>query len=220
MLFDLLTDEAMVVAAECDRVVLGRSLAQLTIDAAPYDRYLVPLGSTTRRSSSGSRNGSRRVGIVWRSELRGPMRDIHYLDVGDLRPLLARSDEFVCLQHDVTADERAALGAMASSPVEFCDDIDLRNDFERTAALVAGLDHVVGIGTTVVELSAAVGTPTIMLQPTHFGTWRAMDAVGSDYWHRAMRVVAVDEPWRRDVLVERACRLLDDNDVPVPVASL
>jgi tetratricopeptide (TPR) repeat protein len=221
LLFDLLTEEAMDIAAGCDGVVFGRSLAQLSIGAAPYDRYLVPPERMLHpRLASGSRNGSRRVGVVWRSEMRGPMRDIHYLDVNDLRPLLGRSERFVCLQHDVTDEERAALDAMASSPVEFRDDIDLRNDFEQTAALVAGLDHVVGIGTTVVELSAAVGTPTVMLQPTHFGTWRAMDAAGADYWHRAMRVVTVDEPWRRELLVERACRLLDDNAVPVSASSL
>jgi tetratricopeptide (TPR) repeat protein len=215
VLYDLLTERAMDVAAECDGVVLGRSLLHLTIGSAPgpYGNYLRPDADLMRRFDASVRNGSRRVGVVWRSELRGPMRDIHYLSVEDLQPLLARLDQFVCLQHDATASERVALEAMAATPVDFHDDIDLRNDFDSTAALVAGLDAVVGIGTTVLELSAAVGTPAIMLQPTHFGTWRAIDAGGSDFWHRSMRVVAIDQPWRRDLLVEAAGRMLDEIDV-------
>lgn len=209
-LHSLLTAEAYDLAAECDSVVLARSLPQLKVTQVlpAQSSYLQVRPDLV--AAAGRASQYRRVGIVWRSEARSLMRDIHYLRVDDLAPLLDRTEQFVCLQHDVSDSERRTLRAVARNPVEFRDDIDLRDDFERTAALIAGLDAVVGIGTTATEMSAALGLPVVMMQPTHFGTWRSIDDFGSDYWHRSMRVVKLDEPWNRPLLVESAASMLDE----------
>ena len=70
--------------------------------------------------------------------------------------------------------------------------------------MVAACDVVVGIGTTMVELAGAVGTPTVMMQPTHFGTWRARPGTDADYWHRSVAVARVDRPWDTAELVAKA----------------
>jgi hypothetical protein len=161
-----------------------------------------------RRERIAATSGTGGLGIVWRSELRSISRDIHYLSVDDLEPLLRDHDRVVCLQHDVTGPERQRLLELASGHVEFLDDIDLRNDFESTAAAVTLLDCVVGVGTTMVELAAGLGMPTVMIQPTHFGTWRATGDRRTDYWHASTVLAYADPPWDTDQLVADTTRRL------------
>jgi hypothetical protein len=207
VLFQWMTAEARDRAMQCDRVVLERALYPLTLDPggkAPYAPYLLPRGDLVAGFAPRWSAARRRVGIVWRSELRGPAREIHYLAAREAAELCVPDDMVVCLQHDATATERDEFSRFCPADVEFVDDVDLRNDFESTAALLAGLDVVVGIGTTMTELSGALGTRTVLLQPTHLGTWRAIDDAGQDFWHQSTVVVGGDPPSDRRSLIRRA----------------
>ena len=211
-LFTLLTAEAHDRGLECDRVILGKSLSTLALrppDEAPYPAYLRTRPDLVAEFHHRWPAANRTVGVVWRSEFRSGMRDVHYLTVEDLAGLFNSDDLVVCLQHDVTAIERSALTRLCDGQVHFPDDVDTRNDFESMAALVRSLDAVAGVGTTILELSAAVGTSTAMLQPTHFGTWRSTDEGGHDFWHQSMLVTALERPWERPRLIERARQLLE-----------
>lgn len=211
-LFAVLTASARDRGLGCDRVVLGRSLQGISHVAGgqPYPPSLV--ADPSRRDEALRRWSfpGRTIGVVWRSEFRSPMRAVHYLDVADLRDVTAPDDVVVCLQYDVDPAERHSARVLWGDRLVFADDVDIRNDFESAAVLVASLDVVVGVGTTIVELSAAVGTPTVLLTPNHHGSWRATDAAGHDYWHRSMRVAAVDEPWDRAALAARGRELVDE----------
>ena len=101
--------------------------------------------------------GGPTVGVAWRSEYRSPMRDFHYLTVDELGPVLDVCDTIICLQHDATDGERDLLTRSAPGRVVFVDDVDLRDDFESTAALSSALDVIVSIGTTVAELEGPSG---------------------------------------------------------------
>jgi capsular polysaccharide export protein len=218
-LHHLLTVEAHARARASDRVVPGRSLgcvrARSSADGAS-EPFLQPDPMLVERFARRWR-GRQPVGIAWRSEMRSHQRDIHYLTLRELAPVLSESEPFVCLQYDATEEERADLVQLTSGDVIFVDDVDLRNDFSEVAALLATLSAVVGVGTTTVELSAAVGTPTVMLQPTHFGSWRGTGHERQDYWHRAMQVMPLDDPERKDLLAERgrnALRGLQESTAP------
>ena len=209
-MFELLTEEAAAAIEGADRVMLGRTLQQVSLQwAGPPERYLVPDPDLVEHDSRLRRPTDRpRIGIVWRSEFGSAMRNIHYLGLSDLRPLLELDVDIVNLQHDITADERAVLDSTARHPVEYLDEIDLRDDFEHTAAVVAQLDAVVGVGTTMLELAGGLGTRAIMLQPTRFGTWRAARPDGGDYWHANVTVIAPPSPDDRPACGREASRLI------------
>ena len=200
----LLTPELIATDRTFDRVIPTRSLPSLkhrVHGTAPIQPYLCPQQQLVDEFTA--RWGHLPpIGIVWRSERRDALRNIHYLEVDDLEPMLSIEHPFVSLQYDATDEEREGLLRLTNGRAIFIDEIDMRNDFESLAALLRSLRATVGIGTTTVELSGAVGTPTIMVQPTTFGTWRSMDGYGTDYWHKTVRVTSIIDPWRRPELVE------------------
>jgi len=111
----------------------------------------------------------RRMGVIWRGLLGGPDRADDYIlpsDLTALRGVAARTDtSFISLQYNLTAGEHAqaetALGARMIVP-ESLDPVD---DIDGLAALIAGLDGVVTVGTMVAPLSAGLGVPVWWLQP-------------------------------------------------------
>ena len=200
-LFRLLTEDADAIARSADRVVLSRGLKGGVDASQPFrsEAYLQADPAAVEAVRGRLPDGAR-CGIVWRSEMRTMIRNIHYLDVDDaVRIADAVGAPMICLQHDVDDTERAAL-EVAGAAV-FLDDLDLRNDFETLAALVSELDLVIGIGTTTTNLSSAVGTPTLMAQPTHFGTWLAQGPAGDHFWYDTCRVVAAEPPIDRPSLI-------------------
>ena len=208
---DLLTNRAMEIGSTADAVRLSKTLGQTKFanyQASPVAPYLVPDPDTVERFRACWGSHARPVGLTWRSGQRSAQRDIHYLTTDDLAPLFNEEGPFVNLQYDVTPEERRRLSELCGDRIWFVDDVDLKNELDTAAALIASLSATVGIGTTATELSGAVGTPTVMIQPTHFGTWRATDENGTDFWHRSVRVTDIDEPWIRPHLVEQARKRL------------
>jgi len=184
----LLTAEAHALAQSCDRVVFSKAVQRLSTEPGAT---LLPSAPHLRATSSSrpARHERFRVGLVWRSEVQSAWRRIHYLDADEIGSLLALDADFVCLQHDVTDDEKrllATCGQNLSYP-----EVDLRDDFEATADAVKDLDIVVGVATTVAFLAASVGTEVLLLQPTRFGGWRSGPddvPLGPDHWFSSATV--------------------------------
>jgi hypothetical protein len=210
--FESLTADAMRVAEACDEVVLSRNIQHLAAKAhrQPSPAYLVPDASRVAAIAARWQDDRPRIGIVWRSELGGPMRDIHYFEVEQLAQFFDVDATFVSLQYDATDDERAALERMTGGRVHFPDDLDLRDDFEAGAALSANLSAVVGVCTTAFELAAATGVPGVLLAPNHMLSWRSMDARGQDFWHRSVRLALAEPVWARDALAKAGAAVLQE----------
>lgn len=210
--FESLTADAMQVAESCDEVILSRNLQHLALRRprrkTAAAAYLVPDPDRVSALAAHWHGPGPRVGIMWRSELRGPMRDIHYLDVEQLAPFFDVDGTFVSLQYDATDEERAALQRMSGGRVHFPDDLDLRNDFEAALALSAHLSAVVGVCTTGFELAAAGGVPGVLLAPNHFVGWRAMGRRGQDFWHESARLALCDPLWDRAALARAGTEIL------------
>jgi hypothetical protein len=206
-MYDLLSAEAATCAGSADRVVLGRSLIRLTTDAAPYPPYIRPDPLLV----AGLRFDRATIGVVWRSEFVDPMRSIHFVEPAALAPLSSLDVDVLCLQHDATPAERAALVDAFGDRVVFRDDLDLRDDFETMAAVTAACAAVVGVGTTTTELAAAVGTPTVYLHPNLIGAWRRGDQ-DQDHWHSTMRAAVTDDYRSPEVCVQRAVEMLRTMD--------
>ncbi len=210
--FESLTADAMRVAEGCDEVVLSRNIQHLALKRhrQPATAYLVPEPGRVAAIATRWNDDRPRVGVAWRSELRGPMRDIHYFEAEELAPFFDVDATFVSLQYDATDDERAMLERMTGGRVHFPDDLDLRDDFEAAVALSANLSAVVGVCTTAFELTAATGVPGILLAPNHMVSWRAMDASGQDFWHRSVRLALGEPVWDRDALATAGTAVLQE----------
>ena len=194
------------VATSCDRVVFGRSLGSLLVAEAPVDAFLAPDRALVERMRPRIAGA---IGVVWRSEFDDAVRSIHYLRPQNLAPLRALGRPIVCLQHDVRPGERQTLAEVFGPDIVHLDDVDLRDDFETMAAVAAGLDAVVGIGTTMIELAAAVGAPTVTMYPNRIGAWRRRGRDG-DFWHRSMRTAVAPDPRQREGAVDDAVNVLRD----------
>ncbi len=112
------------------------------------------------------------IGISWRGGHRSYSRDPHYFRLEQWKPIL--DDEnfcFVNLQYAFAEEEISYLRLVLGERFIEFPEIDLQDDLDTVAALCSALDGTVGICTSVLELSAAVGTHTLYLmrspQVTH-----------------------------------------------------
>jgi len=125
---------------------------RLVPDPAPVERYRLWL--------EGLPPGLK-VGVSWRSGVVNAYRETSYIRLLDAAPLLSVPGVVpITLQYGDTRDEIAAFESETGIRVHRAPDLDLKDDFDGTAALIAGLDLVVTVPTAVGELAGAVGTPT------------------------------------------------------------
>jgi hypothetical protein len=117
--------------------------------------------------------GEKTVGICWRSGKAGGHRSIQYAPLEAWGAFLRATDaNFVSVQYDATPDEIAALEQISSRKIVVPQDIDQKNELDRSAALLSALSCVVTAPTAVSWLAAGVGTPT--LKVLYDTSWTAL----------------------------------------------
>jgi tetratricopeptide (TPR) repeat protein len=118
--------------------------------------------------------GKKLIGLCWRSGKMDVSRNKHYLPLDELVPLLKLEDcVFVNLQYGDCEEELCRVEQHLGISIARWDDIDLKNDQERVAAIISCLDAVVSAGTAVFRMAEAVKKETILFGPkggwTHLG---------------------------------------------------
>ena len=104
------------------------------------------------------------VGICWRSGNVSVERNIYYAPITSWVPVFETENvAFVNLQYGDCSQEVESIKQEFGIELLQWPDIDLRNDLESVAALIANLDCVVSVGTAVAQLTGAVGTPLLLL---------------------------------------------------------
>lgn len=130
----------------------------------------------------------KKVGLAWRGGVKHPaeirQRSIPPHCLADLTR--TPGVEFVVLQHDARPEEIDALRA-AGGTVHVLPGLDLRDDLDATAAVLAELDLVIAAAGAVVHLAGAVGAPTWLLLPQHWG-WRWLTGREDSVWYASLRV--------------------------------
>ena len=135
-----------------------------------------------------------RVGISWRGGTDRSNQDVRSLDTGDLGPLLQLSGiHWVSLQYDTNQTELQAIRAEHACQLHHWQ--DAIDDYDQTAALVASLDLVISVATSVVHLAGALGQ-TVWVLVNAAPRWC--------YMHRGVRL-----PWYASAQVFRQPRLGD-----------
>jgi pentatricopeptide repeat protein len=141
--------------------------------------------------------GGRKIGICWRSQNRSIFKNPFNAAIADLGELFKLPGiVWVNLQYDDCAAELAEIKSSYGLELQLWPDLDLKNDFENVAALIAALDGVAGARTTVAALAGALGVPCLM-----YATTPNVLALGReiDPWFPATRIFTRrrDEDWTR-----------------------
>jgi tetratricopeptide (TPR) repeat protein len=115
-----------------------------------------------------------RIGICWRSGKLDSERNKHYTSLSDWGEILSNKNcDFINLQYDDCEIELLQAEEKFSIQIIRWEDLDLKNDFDSTMALISRLDYVITVGTAVHSMAASVGIQVILMQPygwTNFGT--------------------------------------------------
>ncbi|MEZ8143468.1 hypothetical protein A1OK_21630 [Enterovibrio norvegicus FF-454] len=101
------------------------------------------------------------IGLCWRSGLAAATRNMHYLIADEVAHLVKQFPDalFINLQYGDCTKELNKIEKLSGVRVVQLNGLDLRDDFEGTAAVIDGLDAVITAGTAVHRMTTAVGTP-------------------------------------------------------------
>jgi tetratricopeptide (TPR) repeat protein len=129
-----------------------------------------------------------RVGICWAGQARPWLAGFAALDqrrstnLATLAPLAAVPGiQFVSLQKGPAAAE------IAAAEFDLLDVMDEVRDFADTAAIVANLDLVISVDTSVVHLAGAMGKPVFLLD-RYDNCWRWLSGREDSPWYPTLRI--------------------------------
>ncbi len=159
----------------------------------------------------GERLGARerpRIGIAWQGNAGHDNDYNRSIPLERLRPLLDPAFEFVSLQQRVPPRDAAAL-AECPHVRQFGDEL---RDFSETAALIAHLDLVVAVDTSVAHLAATMGKAVWVLLPW-VADWRWLIDRGDSPWYPSVRLFRQPHAGAWDEVVDRVRPALSGLDL-------
>ena len=174
-------------AFDCHCPLLSLPLAFATrLDNIPAEAaYLQadPERAAAWRARLGGESGQPRIGLAWSGNPEHHNDHNRSIPLAEFARLAAGPGQFVSLQKQV---READLAALRERPdiLHFGDEL---GDFADTAALVAHLDLVVAVDTSVAHLAAALGKPVWLLLPFN-PDWRWLLGRDDSPWYPGMRL--------------------------------
>jgi hypothetical protein len=182
--------------SDADCAIEGGSLAgYLRASLADFPEphaYLVPDAQEKARWRDVFANGPH-IGICWRSGLRTNGRAIHYAPLEAWATFIHElPGTIVCAQYDAGAEEIAELEKLSGRTIFVPQNIDQKNELDRTCAMLSALDCVVSAPTAVSWLAAGAGVATYKILArrnwTSFGT-------GTEPFAPSCQCVTADGDW-------------------------
>jgi tetratricopeptide (TPR) repeat protein len=124
-----------------------------------------------------------RVGLVWAGGANYARDALRSLSLAQFAPILAVSGPgFVSLQKDAATSELHGLNVSVFDPMREC------ADYLDTAAVIANLDLVISVDTSVAHLAGALGKPVWLLN-RYESEWRWQLGREESDWYPTMRIV-------------------------------
>jgi Tfp pilus assembly protein PilF len=137
-----------------------------------------------------------RAGLVWAGQARLWLQGFTSVDrrrstgLAAFAPLASVRDvRFVSLQ----AGTAAAQGQDPPEGMELTDPMDLVRDFADTAAIIANLDVVISVDTSVAHLAGAMGKPVFLLD-RYDNCWRWLHGRTDTSWYPSMTIFRQPRP--------------------------
>ena len=153
-----------------------------------------------------------RVGLVWAGQARpwlpgfGNLNRRRSMRLATLLPLAAVPGvRFVSLQKGSAAREAQATGGA----FDLFDAMDEVRDFADTAALVANLDLVISVDTSVVHLAGAMGKKVFLLD-RYDNCWRWLSGRDDSPWYPTLRIFRQQQSGEWGPVVARVAAVLAD----------
>ncbi len=177
------------IAATCAMSELPHLLGLGDAAFAPFDAYLVPPSDAVRRWSSRVASlPGRKVGLCWGGNPRPEYVEAHRIDRRRSIPAerlawLAKVPglSLVNLQKGAAGSDKIAFGAAL---VDWTDELV---DMGETAALIANLDLVISVDTSVVHCAGATGA-TVWMLDRFDNCWRWGTDPRAPGWYRNLRI--------------------------------
>jgi tetratricopeptide (TPR) repeat protein len=165
-----------------------------TVETIPPAPYLVPDPALVRRWGERMPDGGLRAGLVWAGQARPSLPGFTALDrrrsagLAAFAPLFEVPDvAFVSLQAGPAARQPRPAGAVLGDPMP---DVV---DFADTAAIIAGLDVVISVDTSVVHLAGLLGKPVLLLD-RYDGCWRWLSGRADSPWYPLLTIFRQSRP--------------------------
>jgi hypothetical protein len=175
-----------------------------TVDAIPSASQPYIFADPERVASWSGRLGPRsgvRVGLAWSGRAAHPNDARRRVPVAELEPLWRLPDvQFIPIQKPIPDADKQIVGDLP----DFSADL---HDFQDTAALVANMDVIVTIDTSLAHLAGAMGIQTLlMLGKTPDWRW----LIGRDYsvWYPNVRLFRQEMSGDWAPVVERVAEVL------------
>jgi tetratricopeptide (TPR) repeat protein len=106
-----------------------------------------------------------KIGIIWRSGLLNPLRNIHYTNLLDWKVIFQLNNaEFINLQYGDCEEELIEAEEKFNLEIHRWSDVDLKNDLDDVTSIIENLDLVIAPCTATAWLSAGIGKPTLIFQ--------------------------------------------------------
>jgi len=151
-----------------------------------------------------------RVGLCWKGGRKFAADHLRSLSASMLAPLLGvREAGFVALQKELGPEELAAAGLSGLRRVA-----DELTDFAETAALIANLDLVIAVDTSVAHLAGALGKPLWVMLPEP-PDWRWLRGRRDSPWYPTAQLFRQPAPGDWAAVVAAVARALGAFRTPV-----
>ncbi|WP_242012676.1 tetratricopeptide repeat protein [Acetobacter lambici] len=146
-----------------------------------------------------------RIGLVWAGS---PHREVRYVEFVDQRRSinlhsmapLAKVPNI--LFYSLQVGEKGIQAKTPPAGMKLVNHTNLLHDFDDTAALIANLDMVISVDTSVVHLAAALGKPVWML--SRFDQcWRWLSGRTDTPWYNHLRIYQQSEPLDWDAPINK-----------------
>jgi hypothetical protein len=138
--------------------------------------------------------GGVRAGLVWAGQARPSLQGFSTLDqrrsagLAAFRPVFdVPGVSFVSLQAGPAARQPRPFG------LDLVDPMPEVTDFADTAAIIAGLDVVISVDTSVVHLAGLVGKPVFLLD-RYDGCWRWLSGRTDSPWYPRLTIFRQEQP--------------------------
>lgn len=137
-----------------------------------------------------------KVGICWRSGLTKGERHKFYSELTQWGEIFKIPGvHFINLQYGECAEELREAEDRFGVTITSFPDLDLRNEIDESAALMAGMDLVITAATAVCEIAGALGVESYRLN--HYGRqWEVLGSTDRMPWHPSTKLF--DQPSQGD----------------------
>lgn len=135
-----------------------------------------------------------KIGVCWRSGLATGERHKYYSELTQWGEILGVPGvHFVNLQYGECGAELDAARAKFGVPITVFDELDLREQIDESAALMAAMDLVIAAPTAVLETAGALGVPCFRID-AYGKQWTALGRGDHMPWHPNTRLFAQSSP--------------------------